>query len=121
MRKNKFFTIFTICILFTIPIVKFSLAQPSTYVGVEEGDEYAWKMNFDINGVDQLVNNTRQVMVDQIDNISTIDLYGFESLTILESIEYVIDTALNMALPSGWEGKNISSIITEIFPPSLGV
>jgi len=121
MRKNKFLTIFTVCILFTIPIVKFSVAQPSTYVGVEEGDEYTWKMNFDINGVDQLVNNIRQVLVNQTDNISTIDLYGFESLNISESIEYAINTALNKTLPSGWESKNISSLIKEIFPLSVGL
>jgi len=121
MKKIKILTICTICILITIPFVQFSNAQPSTYVGVEEGDEYTWKINFEIDGMDQLVNNTRQVLVDQINAISTIDLYGFESLTISESIEYVIDTALNMALPPGWEGKNISSIITDIFPPSLGL
>ncbi len=115
MKKNKIYLIFTICILFTIPIVKFSVAQPPTYVGVEEGDEYIWKINIDIDGVDQLVNNTRQFLVDQRDNISTIDLNGFESLNISESIEIIIDTALNMTFPPGWESKNISSLIKELF------
>ncbi len=117
MKKNKIFTIFTIFILFTIPVVNFSVAQPSTYVGVEEGDEYTWKIDFDIDGIDQLVNNTRQLIVDY--SMSTPDLFGFESLTISESIEYAIETALNMIFSPGWESMNISSLFEEFIQTSV--
>jgi len=120
MKKLRILVVLAISTLLLIPFGSFTRAQPSTYVGVQEGDVYTWKINFDVDGLDQLINNTRQLLVDRVNNMPPPDLFGFESLTISESIDQVIDTALNMIFPTGWENMNLSSVIEEIIHPFIG-
>ncbi|MFX1374581.1 MAG: hypothetical protein ACFFA0_02105 [Promethearchaeota archaeon] len=111
MRKNKLLVVLLLPFLLLLPFGNFTKAQVPSYVGVEEGDEYTWNAQVNFAGVDTLVNNIRDVLVDFQTNLPSLDLFGLESLTINEIIEQVADIYLSNILPVGWQDLNISTLI----------
>ena len=65
MKKSKILVVIVFSVLLLIPFGSFTRAQPSTYVGVNEGDVYTWKVDVDVDGVDELVTNVG-VLLDDI-------------------------------------------------------
>ncbi|MFW9874140.1 MAG: hypothetical protein ACFFG0_13625 [Candidatus Thorarchaeota archaeon] len=110
MKKIRLLTLFILCTFFLVPFGSFSVAQLNGYVGVEEGDEYEWRIKLDLDGVDALMYNVPALLTEIENRLSTLDLFGYESLTIPEVIENMTHTLVSKILPSGWEGMNISTL-----------
>jgi hypothetical protein len=113
MRKNKFFAILLVPLLFLLPFGNFAKAQVPSYVGIAEGGDYTWKAEANFAGVNQLLGNVRDVLVEQQENLPSLDLFGLEDLTIDEIIAQIADVYLSHILPVGWQGLNISTLIEE--------
>ena len=108
MKKNKILAILSLTILFLLPFGNYANAQVPDYIGVNEGDQYTWKAEVNFEGVDNLLDNVRDVIVDLQSNL---DLGGLESLTIAEIYEQIANIYLSNILPVGWEGFNISTLV----------
>jgi len=113
MRKNKFFAILLVPLLFLLPFGNFAKAQVPSYVGIAEEGDYTWKAEANFAGVNQLLGNVRDVLVEQQENLPSLDLFGLEDLTIDEIIAQIADVYLSHILPVGWQGLNISTLIEE--------
>jgi len=111
MRKKITISIFLLSILFFLAFGNVAKAQTPSYLGVEEGDEYKWKVEITFDGVDTLVSNIRDIMVDQQNKLNELVLFGFEDLTINETIESIAHTYLANILPTGWETYNLSTLV----------
>ena len=108
MRKNKILGILLFIIIFLLPFGNYANGQAPDYVGVEQDDQYTWKVEVNFEAVDDLIDNIRDVVVDLQTNI---DLGGLESLTVAEIYEEIAHTYLSNVLPVGWESYNISTLI----------
>ncbi len=117
MRKNKNIAIVLLAILFLLPFGNDANAQVSDYVGVEQGDQYTWNVEVEFEFVEDLIENVRDVIVDLQTNI---DLGGLESLTVAEIFEEIAHTYLSNALPVGWEGYNLSTLIPIVIEDYIG-
>ena len=117
MRKNKNIAIVLLAILFLLPFGNDANAQVSDYVGVEQGDQYTWNVEVEFEFVEDLIENVRDVIVDLQTNI---DLGGLESLTVAEIYEEIAHTYLSNALPVGWEGYNLSTLIPIVIEDYIG-
>jgi len=117
MRKNKNIAIVLLAILFLLPFGNDANAQVSDYVGVEQGDQYTWNVEVEFEFVEDLIENIRDVIVDLQTNI---DLGGLESLTVAEIFEEIAHTYLSNALPVGWEGYNLSTLIPIVIEDYIG-
>lgn len=117
MRKNKSIGVFLLAILFLLPFGNYANAQGSDYVGVEQGDQYTWNVEVEFEFVEDLIENVRDVIVDLQTNI---DLGGLESMTVEEIYEEIAHTYLSNALPVGWEGYNISTLIPIVIEDYIG-
>lgn len=113
MRKKITISIFLLSILFFLAFGNVAKAQTPSYLGVNEGDEYKWKVEITFDGVDTLVSNIRDIMVDQQNKLNELVLFGFEDLTINETIESIAHTYLANILPTGWETYNLSTLVEE--------
>ncbi len=113
MRKKITISIFLLSILFFLTFGNVAKAQTPDYLGVNEGDEYKWKVEITFDGVDTLVSNIRDIMVDQQNKLNELVLFGFEDLTINETIESIAHTYLANILPAGWETYNLSTLVEE--------
>jgi len=112
MKKKTTFSVFLISILFFLTFGNIAKAQVTTsYIGVSQGDEYIWKAEVNLNGVDTLVSNIREIMVDQQNKLDELVLFGFEDLTINETVELLAHTYLANILPTGWETYNLSTLV----------
>ena len=114
MRKKTTISVFILSLLLFLSSGNVAKAQTPGYLGVAEGDEYSWKVDITFDGVDTLVNNIRDIMVDyQQNKLDELVLFGWEDLTINETIEDIAHTYLANILPTGWETYNISTLIEE--------
>jgi len=111
MKKVTIITLFMVCTLLFLPFGKFSVAQSNGYVGVEEGDEYQWRINININGLDNVIQNVEGLLTEMETRVSQYEFFGFESMTIPEAMENISYTFLSYLLPLGWESLNISMLL----------
>lgn len=115
MKKVTLLTLFMVCTLLFLPFGSFSVAQSNGYVGVKEGDEYQWRINININGLDNVMQNVEGLLTDMETRLSQYELFGYESMTIPEAMENISYTLLSYLLPPGWENLNISTFVIETF------
>ncbi len=113
MKKVTLLTLFMVCTLFFLPFGRFSVAQSNGYVGVQEGSEYEWRININIDGLDNVVQNVEGLLTEIQSRISDYDFFGFGTMTIPEVMENISYTLLSSLLPSGWETLNISELLDE--------
>ena len=113
MKKDRILTLFMLCTLLFLPFGIFSVAQSNGYVGVEEGDEYQWRIKINMNGLDNVMQNVEGLLTEMETRISQTELFGFESMTIPEAMENISYTLLSYLLPPGWENLNISTFLNE--------
>ncbi|MFX1570768.1 MAG: hypothetical protein ACFFCV_20715 [Promethearchaeota archaeon] len=113
MKKFKILILLTIGILLFIPFGTFAVGQPAGYVGVQEGQEYEWRINLNIDGIDNAVQNVDDLLTEIQSRVSDIEFYGFESMTLPEIMENISTTLLSYMVPEGWEGLNISEFLDE--------
>ena len=112
MKKTTSLSVFLLSILFFLAFGNVAKAQVTTsYISVNEGDEYIWNVDVNFDGVDTLVSNIREIMVDQQNKLNELVLFGFEDLTINETIESIAHTYLANILPAGWETYNLSTLV----------
>ncbi|MHA2006858.1 MAG: hypothetical protein ACXABO_04205 [Promethearchaeota archaeon] len=111
MKKSNIFVVLAISTILLIPLSNVARAQPPSYVGVNEGDVYTWKVDLDVDGLDEVMNNIGTLLNDIDGYISTLDLGGYEDLTIPETLENISSTILSKVLPSGWESLNITELL----------
>ncbi|MFX1363972.1 MAG: hypothetical protein ACFFCE_13660 [Promethearchaeota archaeon] len=111
MRKKTTICIFLLSTLFIVPFGNFAKAQPTDFLGVSEGDEYKWKANINFEGVETLIYNMREIIVDQQNKLSELEIFGWEDLTINETIAEIYSTCFDYIFPSGWEAYNLSTVI----------
>lgn len=111
MRKNRLLVILLIPILFLLPFGNYGKAQIPSYVGVGEGEQYTWKAEVKFEGVDDFLDNIRDVLVDLKTNLPSLDLFGLESLTLADLYKQIAVVFFSNILPVGWEGLNISTLI----------
>ncbi|KKM06950.1 hypothetical protein LCGC14_1738830 [marine sediment metagenome] len=111
MKKLNITGIILLSTLLLIPFGNIAKAQPSTYVGVEEGTTYTWKISLKVAGLDELVDNFGILLEDIETSIAANDFWGFESLTIPETLSHIASGLANRTFPSGWEAMNISALI----------
>lgn len=111
MKKKPILGVFLLSIIFFLVFGNVAKAQVTTsYIGVSEGDEFTWKVDINFEGVDTLVTNIREVMVDQQNKLNELVLFGFEDLTINETIESIAYAYISNILPAGWETYNLSTL-----------
>lgn len=113
MKKVIILTVFMLGVLLVIPFGTFSVAQSNSYVGVTAGSEYEWRIELDLDGVDNVMHNVEGIMTEIQNRISDLELFGFESMTVPEVMENLSHTMLSNILPIGWEGMNISELFHE--------
>lgn len=113
MRKKTTISVFLLSILFFLAFGNVAKAQTPSYLGVAEGDEYTWRVNVNFDGVDTFVNNIGDIMVDQQNKLDDLVLFGWEDLTINETIEEIAHAYLANILPTGWETYNLSTLVEE--------
>lgn len=113
MKKVTILTLFMVCTLFFLPFGRFSVAQSNGYVGVQEGSEYEWRININIDGIDNVVQNVEGLLTEMQSGISDYDFFGFGTMTIPEVMENISYTILSYLLPTGWESLNISMLLDE--------
>jgi len=111
MKKLRILVVLAISTLLLIPFGSFTRAQPSSYVGVEEGDVYTWRIDLDVDGIDELVTNVDTLLDDLQLYVADLDLGGYEDLTIPETLENISSTVLNTVFPVGWEDLNVTELI----------
>ncbi|MFX0036392.1 MAG: hypothetical protein ACFE9I_12230 [Candidatus Hermodarchaeota archaeon] len=111
MKKIKILTVFMAIAIILIPLANFSRAQSSGYVGVSEGSEYEWRINLNLDGVNNVMQNVPGLMTNIQNRILELDLFGLASKTLPEAMENVSHTILNTILPMGWEVLNISELL----------
>ncbi|MEE9379332.1 MAG: hypothetical protein V3V33_15010 [Candidatus Lokiarchaeia archaeon] len=113
MKKGIIITVFMLGILLVIPFSTFSVAQSNSYVGVSAGSEYEWRIELDLDGVDNAMHNVEGLMTEIQNRISDLELFGLESMTVPEAMENISHTILAKILPIGWEAMNISELLYE--------
>ena len=111
MKKSNIFVVLALSTILLIPFANIAKAQTPSYVGVNEGEVYTWKVDFDVDGIDEVMDNIGTLLDDLQDYIATLDLHGYENLTIPETMENISSTILSNVLPSGWEGLNITDLL----------
>ncbi|KKM17701.1 hypothetical protein LCGC14_1673110 [marine sediment metagenome] len=111
MKKLKIIGIILLSTLLLIPFGSFAKALPPTYVGVEEGTTYTWKISLKVAGLDELVDNFGILLDDIEASIAANDFWGYENLTIPETLSHIASGLANRTFPSGWEAMNISALI----------
>ena len=112
MKKLRILVVLAISTLLLIPFGSFTRAQPSSYVGVQEGDVYTWKIDLDVDGIDELMTNVDTLLDDLQLYVADLDLGGYEDLTIPETLENISSTVLNNVFPGGWEDLNVTELLT---------
>lgn len=113
MKKVTILTIFILGVILIIPFGVFSVGQSNNYVGVTAGSEYEWRVELDLDGVDNVMHNVEGLMTEIQNRISNLELFGFESMTVPEAMENLSHTILSNILPNGWEGMNLSELFQE--------
>lgn len=113
MKKVNILTVFMLGVLLIIPFGTFSVAQSNSYVGVSAGSEYEWRIELDLDGVDNALHNVEGLMTEVQNRISDLDFFGYESMTVPEAMENISHTMLANILPIGWEAMNISELFLE--------
>jgi len=111
MKKSNIFVVLALSTILLIPFANIAKAQTPSYVGVNEGEVYTWKVDLEVDGIDEVMDNIGTLLDDIQDLIATLDLHGYENLTIPETMENISSTILNSILPSGWEGLNITDLL----------
>ena len=112
MKKLRILVVLAISTLLLIPFGSFTRAQPSTYVGVQAGDVYTWKIDLDADGIDELMDNIDTLLDDLQLYVADLDLGGYEALTIPETMENISSRVLNNVFPGGWEDLNVTELLT---------
>ena len=112
MKKVKILTVFMVVAITLIPFATFSRAA-NGYVGVTQGSEYEWRIDLNLEGINNTLHNVEGLMTDIQTKISELDLFGLESKTLPEAMENISHTLLNTILPLGWEVLNISELLEE--------
>ncbi|NVM36574.1 MAG: hypothetical protein HWN81_13340 [Candidatus Lokiarchaeota archaeon] len=113
MKKFIILTVFMLGVLLVIPYGTFSVAQSNNYIGVSAGNEYEWRIELDLDGVDNVMDNVEGLMTEIQTRISDLELFGFESMTVPEAMENLSHTMLANILPYGWESMNLSELFHE--------
>lgn len=112
MKKVKILTVFMVVAITLIPFATVSRAA-NGYVGVTQGSEYEWRIDLNLEGVNNVMHNVEGLLTEIQTRISELDLFGLESKTLPEAMENISHTLLNTILPLGWEVLNISELLEE--------
>ncbi len=110
MKKASLFAALILVTLFLIPFGTLTVAQPTSYIGIEEDKEYEWRINLNIDGLNAYMHNIEGLLTDLQTKVSELNLSGYESLTIPEAMETFAHEMLSSLLPSNWEALNISTL-----------
>ena len=113
MKKVKILTVFMVVAITLIPFATVSRAQSNGYIGVTQGSEYEWRIDLNLEGINNTMHNVEGLMTEIQTKISELDLFGLESKTLPEAMENISHTLLNTILPLGWEVLNISELLEE--------
>ncbi|TKJ18169.1 MAG: hypothetical protein CEE43_18635 [Promethearchaeota archaeon Loki_b32] len=113
MKKVKILTVFMVVAITLIPFATVSRTQSNGYVGVTQGSEYEWRIDLNLEGINNTMHNVEGLMTEIQTKISELDLFGLESKTLPEAMENISHTLLNTILPLGWEVLNISELLEE--------
>jgi len=112
MKKLRILVVLAISTLLLIPFGSFAKAQTPAYIGISEGDVYTWKIDLDVDGIDELITNIDTLLDDLQLYVADLDLGGYENLTIPETLENISSTVLNNVFPGGWEDLNVTELLT---------
>ena len=116
MKKSKTLLVIVYSVLLLIPFGTFTRAQPLSYVGVQEDDIYTWKVDLDVDGIDELMTNV-EVLLDDIQAYflaGGLDLGGYEDMTIIDIMDNITTTVMDEVFPGGWETLNVTELL-EVF------
>jgi len=111
MKKIKILCTAILGILFLVPLGKLSLAETNGYIGVSEGQEYKWKVNLHVEGLDEVVSNVDDLLLEMQGELSNLDLFGYENMTIPEVMVNLSHEIASRILAPGWETMNFSTLI----------
>ncbi len=72
MRKTRIVYISIFFALVLIPFVNFSTAAPPDYIGVQVGEEYSWKININLNNLQNLLDDINETIPTELSDFGTI-------------------------------------------------
>jgi len=64
MKKARLFAALILVTLFLIPFGTLTVAQSTSYIGVEEEKTYEWKVDLDIDGLDAYLHNIEGLIAE---------------------------------------------------------
>ncbi len=89
MKKSNIFVVLALSTILLVPFANIAKGQTPSYVGVNEGEVYTWKVDLEVDGIDEVMDNIGTLLDDVQDNIATLDLHGYENLNISETMKNI--------------------------------
>ena len=110
-KKKKLLSI--VLILLIIPATSLQgivYAQVPDYVGLEEGDEYIWKMSMESDGIQSIVDS-----LDALKDDIKADLGVYGNLNTSAAMKAIMTDSITDIgiLPTGWEDKNVTTLFED--------